>query len=274
MEYKNIIYTREGSFLSPEENIAVIKLNRPDALNSFSPEMLTELENLLDEISKDDTIRSVVITGAGERAFSSGADLKLVSTALRTPGVIDEAAVRQYMEQGQRVFRKIEDLSKPVIAAINGWCLGGGLELAAACDIRIASENAKLGHTEVRLGLIPGWGGTQRTAKIIGVGRAQELILTGGQISATDAEKIGLVNKVVPPDELMSTANWTAGQIAANAPVAIRLAKKLVKKSTDLNIVEGNKLELDAIVECIKTEDIREGVQALFEKRSPQFKGK
>ncbi|MDH5363195.1 MAG: enoyl-CoA hydratase-related protein [Aigarchaeota archaeon] len=274
MEYKNIIYTREGSFLSPEENIAVIKLNRPDALNSFSPEMLTELENLLDEISKDDTIRSVVITGAGERAFSSGADLKLVSTALRTPGVIDEAAVRQYMEQGQRVFRKIEDLSKPVIAAINGWCLGGGLELAAACDIRIASENAKLGHTEVRLGLIPGWGGTQRTAKIIGVGRAQELILTGGQISATDAEKIGLVNKVVPPDELMSTANWTAGQIAANAPVAIRLAKKLVKKSTDLNIVEGNKLELDAILECIKTEDIREGVQALFEKRSPQFKGK
>lgn len=274
MEYKNIIYTREGSFLSPEENIAVIKLNRPDALNSFSPEMLTELENLLDEISKDDTIRSVIITGVGERAFSSGADLKLVSTALRTPGIIDEAAVRQYMEQGQRLFRKVEDLSKPVIAAINGWCLGGGLELAAACDIRIASENAKLGHTEVRLGLIPAWGGTQRTAKIIGVGRAQELILTGGQITATDAEKMGLVNKVVPLDELMSTANWTAGQIAANAPVAIRLAKKLVKKSTDLNIVEGNKLELDAILECIKTEDIREGVQALFEKRSPQFKGK
>jgi len=274
MEYMNIVYTREGSFLSPEENIAVIKLNRPDALNAFSSEMLTELENVLDEISRDETIRSVIITGAGEKAFSSGADLKMVSTALRTPGAIDEAPVRIYMEQGQRVFRKIEDLNKPVIAAINGWCLGGGLELAAACDIRIASENAKLGHTEVRIGLIPGWGGTQRTAKIIGVGRAQELILTGGQIGAAEAEKMGLVNKVVPQDELMSTANWTAGQIAANAPIAVRLAKKLVKKSTDIDIVEGNKLELNAIIECVKTQDIREGVQAIFEKRSPQFKGK
>ena len=267
MEYKNIIYTREGSFLSPEENIAVIKLNRPDALNSFSHEMLTELENLIDEISKDDTIRSVVITGAGERAFSAGADLK-------TAGSLDAEGARKYIEQGQRVFRKIEDLNKPVIAAINGWALGGGLELAAACDIRVASEEAKLGSPEVRIGLIPGWGGTQRLAKIIGVGRAEELILTGGQIGAKDAERMGLVNKVVPKDELMSTVNWTAGQIAANAPVAVRLAKKLVKKSPDLDIAQGNKLELDAIMECFGTEDVREGVQATFEKRSPQFKGK
>ena len=267
MEYKNIIYSREGSFLSPEENIAVIKLNKPDALNAFNPEMLTELENAIDEINKDDTIRSVIITGVGERAFSAGADLKTASS-------LDEAGVRKYMDQGQRLFRKIEDLNKPVIAAINGWALGGGLELAAACDIRIASENAKLGSPEVRIGLIPGWGGTQRIAKIVGVGRAEELILTGGQVSAKDAERIGLVNKVVPPDELMSTANWTAGQIAANAPIAVRLAKKLVKKSPDLDILEGNKLELDAILECFRTEDIREGVQSVFEKRSPQFKGK
>lgn len=267
MEYKNLAYSREGSFLSPEENIAVIKLNRPDALNSFNAELLNELESLIDQISQDDTIRSVVITGAGERAFSAGADLKTASS-------LDEAGARQFLEQGQRVFRKIEDLNKPVIAAINGWALGGGLELAAACDIRIASENAKLGSPEVRIGLIPGWGGTQRLAKIIGIGRAEELILTGGQISAKDAERIGLVNKVVPPDELMSTVNWTAGQIAGNAPIAVRLAKKLVKKSPDVNIVEGNKLELDAIMECFRTEDLREGVQATFEKRSPQFKGK
>jgi len=267
MEYKNIVYTREGSFLSPEENIAVIKLNRPDTLNAFSPEMLNELDNVLDEINRDNTIRAVIITGEGERAFSAGADLKTASS-------LDEAGARKYLEQGQRLFKKVEDLNKPVIAAINGWALGGGLELAAACDIRIASEEAKLGSPEVRIGLIPGWGGTQRISKIIGVGRAEELILTGGQIGAKDAEKIGLVNKVVSKDELMSTANWTAGQIAANAPIAVRVAKTLVKKSPELGIVEGNRLELDGIMQCFRTEDVREGIQSVFEKRSPQFKGK
>lgn len=267
MQYKNLTYTKEGSFLSPEENIAVITLRRPEALNALNREVLSELDGALEEARKDDQVRVVVITAEGEKAFSVGADLKEASS-------LDEAGARAFTEFGQGVFKKIEEFEKPVIAALNGLALGGGLELAMACDVRIASETAKVGNPEVNVGLVPGWGGSQRLPKIVGKGRAAELILTGGMIEAKEAERIGLINKVVPPDELKTVVNWTAGKIASNAPIAVRAAKNLINRSFDVSVAEGNKLEADAIVTCMKTEDLREGVKAVFEKRSPQFKGK
>jgi len=264
---KNLKYSKEGSLLSPEENIGVVKLNRPQTLNALSGETLLELDNLLEEVRRDDQVKVLVITGEGDKAFSSGLDLKEILT-------LDEAAAKSLFELGQSIFKKIENFEKPVVAAINGYALGGGLELALACDIRIASENAKIGSTEVKVGLIPGWGGTQRLPKILGKGRASELILTGGMIDAKEAERIGLVNKAVPHEELGTTVSWTAGTIASNAPIAVKEAKRLVKASFEVDITEGNKLEAEAIVKCLRTEDLKEGVKAVFEKRSPQFKGR
>lgn len=267
MSYQTVSYSKEATFLAPElENIGVITLNRPDALNSMSRELLTELDSLLESILKDDSIRVVVITGAG-RAFSTGADLKEAQQ-------LDAAQVKGYLELGQKVFNKIETFDKPVIAAINGFALGGGLELALACDIRIASEEAKMGSPEVSLGVISAWGGCVRLAKLIGRGRATEMIITGGLIDAKEAERIGLVNKTAPADELHSTVMWTAGTIAAKAPIAVKYAKKIVTKAIEISIEEGNKMMVDAGIVCYKTEDIREGVRAVFEKRTPQFKGK
>jgi len=267
MSYKTLNFSREASFLMPEEaNIALITLNRPDSLNALSFELLRELDSLLEEIRNDQTIRVVVITGAG-RAFSVGADL-------REAEKLDEAGVKEYIGFGQKLFDKIENFDKPVIAAINGFCLGGGLELALACDIRIASEEARIGSPEVGVGLIPAWGGCVRLAKAIGKGKAMELILTGGQIDAKEAERIGLVNKVVPADELTSTVMWTAGTIATKAPIAVKLAKKIGVRAMEINMDEANKLMLEACLTCFKTEDIKEGVKAIFEKRTPQFKGK
>jgi len=267
MSYKTLAYKTEASFLAPEEeNIGVITLNRPDALNALNMELLTELNNLLEEIRKDPKIRVVVITGAG-RAFSVGADL-------REAEKLDEAGVRNFIQTGQKLFDKIENFDKPVIASINGFTLGGGLELALACDMRIASEEARLGNPEVAVGLIPAWGGNVRLVKVIGKGRAAELILTGGQISAKEAERIGLVNKVVPADELNTTVTWTAGTIATKAPIAVREAKKILAKAVEISMEEGNKMMEEACLVCYKTEDLKEGVKAIFEKRSPQFKGK
>ncbi|MGQ9565125.1 MAG: enoyl-CoA hydratase/isomerase family protein [Candidatus Bathyarchaeales archaeon] len=267
MSYQNLTCTREASFLAPEqENIAIITLNRPDALNSMNRELLEELDALLESIRKDDTIRAIVITGAG-RAFSVGADL-------REAEKFAEPQVKEFIELGQKVFNKIENFEKPVIAAINGFALGGGLELALACDIRIAAEEAKIGSPEVAVGLIPAWGGCVRLAKTIGRGRATEMILTGGQIDAKEAERIGLVNKVVSADELHSTVMWTAGTIATRAPIAVRHAKRIASKAIEIGMDEANKMMVDACMVCFKTEDIKEGVKAIFEKRSPQFKGK
>jgi enoyl-CoA hydratase/carnithine racemase len=253
--------------LAPEEeNIGVITINRPDSLNAINKEVLTELDTLLEEIRKDEKIRVVIIRGAG-RAFSVGADL-------REAEKLDEQNVREFISFGQKVFDKIENFEKPIIAEINGFALGGGIELALACDVRIASEEAKIGSPEVAVGLIPAWGGCIRLPKIIGRGKASELILTGGQINAREAERMGLVNKVVPPDELHSTVMWTAGTIATKAPVAVKHAKQILVKAMELPIEEGNKIMQNACIECFKTEDIKEGVKAIFEKRAPQFKGK
>jgi len=267
MSYKTLAYRKEASFLAPEEeNIGVITLNRPDALNALNMELLTELDSLLEEIRKDEKIRVVVIMGAG-RAFSVGADL-------REAEKLDEAGVHNFVQTGQRVFDKIENFDKPVIAALNGFTLGGGLELALACDVRIASEAARIGNPEVAVGLIPAWGGTLRLPKIIGRGKAAELILTGGQIDAKEAERIGLVNKTVSADELNSTVMWTAGTIATKAPIAVRAAKKIVAKAVETPMEQGNKMLEEATMLCFRSEDIREGVRAIFEKRAAQFKGK
>ncbi|MCK5588069.1 MAG: enoyl-CoA hydratase/isomerase family protein, partial [Candidatus Lokiarchaeota archaeon] len=214
------------------DKIGIITINRPKALNAFNNEVLDEFNNLLDEIEKDNRIKVVIITGEGERTFCAGADLVEIKNSAKEEFL-------QFIENGQTLMRKIETIKKPFIAAINGFALGGGLELALACDIRIASENAKLGTPEVGVGLIPGWGATQRLPKVIGLGRAKELILTGVHITAKDAENIGLVNKVVVPEELINTAKEMAQKIAGNAPVAVKLAKSTVNVAFDVNIDEG-----------------------------------
>jgi len=266
MEYKLITYTKEASFLTPEEeNIAVITLNRPEVLNALNMEILEELDSALEEIRKDDKIRAVVITGAG-RAFSAGADLSQAPT--------EEEAMRKRIEFGQKVYDKIEDFEKPVVAAINGYCLAGGLELALACDIRIAAENAQLGVVETNVGLLPAWGGTMRLPRLLGKGKAAELVLTAARIDTKEAYRIGLVNKVVPPDELKSTAMWTAGTLATKAPIPVGLAKKIMAKALDISREEGNKMMTEGCITCVKSEDLIEGVAAMFEKRTPKFKGK
>jgi len=267
LSYRTLMYSKEASFLAPEEaNIGVITLNRPEVLNSMSAELLAELDKLLEEIQQDEKIHVVVITGAG-RAFSAGPDLKEAQQ-------LDEAGVRNFLETGQRLFEKVENFEKPVIAALNGFALGGGLELALACDIRIASEDARIGTPEVALGLFPAWGGSVRLPRIIGRGKATELILTGGQITAKEAERIGLVSKAVPADELNSTVMWTAGTIATKAPVALRQVKKILSKVFEISMEEGNKMMTDLCMVCYQTEDLKEGVKALFEKRAAQFKGR
>ncbi len=267
MTYETIKFEKTGSFLAEEENIGVITLNRPAAYNAFSPQVLKDLDALLDEIDKDDEVRVVVITAEGEKAFSAGMDLKTATTMKP-----EDSAV--FTEQGQKLFQKLEKFSKPTIAAINGIAFGGGLEIALACDIRIASETAKLGTVEVGIGLIPAWGGCSRLAKIVGMGRAKEMILTGGQLSGKEAEKIGLVNKAVPFDELESTWEFMASKIAGNAPLAVQAAKQIVNISMDIPVEEGNKAEYDAVMKLITTEDLQEGIKSVFEKRKGQFKGK
>ncbi|MFX1521515.1 MAG: enoyl-CoA hydratase/isomerase family protein [Promethearchaeota archaeon] len=245
----------------------IITINRPKALNAFNNDVLEEFDNLLDEIEKDNGVKVVIITGEGEKAFCAGADLAGVKNSSR-----EEFA--QFIEKGQALMRKIETMKKPFIAAINGFALGGGLELALACDIRLASENAKIGTPEVGVGLIPGWGATQRLPKVIGLGRAKELILTGVHITAKDAESLDLVNKVVKLEELINTAKEMAEKIANNAPVAVQLAKSTTNVAFEVNVEEGYKYELEAEKKCFETEDLQEGIQALFEKRKPSFKGK
>ncbi|UCB60171.1 MAG: enoyl-CoA hydratase/isomerase family protein [Candidatus Bathyarchaeota archaeon] len=267
MGYEYLTYEKAASFLTPEEeNIAIITLNRPDALNSLNKGILAELGNLLEEIRKDNKIRSVIITGAG-RAFSAGADLSEAGSG-------DETDMKARMELGQNVFDRIETFDKPVIAAINGYALGGGLELAAACDMRIASEKASFGAPEVNIGLIPSWGGCVRVPKLIGKAKAAQIILTGERIDSKEAEKIGLVNKVVPPDELQSTAAYLAGQLATKAPIAVRLAKEILSKAMEIGMEEGNKMMVEGGITCAKSDDIIEGVAAFFEKRTPKFTGK
>ena len=252
MEFKTITYAKESSFLSPEENIAIIKLNRPEVSNALNKDMLGEIDTALEEIRRDEQARVVVLSAEGEKAFCAGIDPK-------------EPSQQELEQRAEQLLKKIEEFDKPIIAAVAGEVSGPGVRLALACDMRVAAENAKFQNPS---------DAARRLAKMAGRPGAVDLLFSGRAVEAKEAENVGLVNKVVPTDELLTTVNWTAGKIASSAPLAIRLSKKCVNKSFEVDIVEGNKLELDAILQCARTEDLREGIRAVFEKRSPQFKGR
>jgi enoyl-CoA hydratase len=260
MEFKNIIYEKS-------EGIATITLNRPEALNAFSKEVVEEIIRALEDVKTDENVRVVVLTGSGEKAFSAGADIKAM--AGMTP-----LKARELSLMGERLCLALENLEKPVIAALNGYALGGGLEVAMSCDLRIATENARMGQTEINFGLIPGWGGTQRLTRLIGKTKAKEMVFTGRMIDAKTAEQLGIVNMVVPPDKFKETVRQFALELASKAPVAVRVAKALINKGADIGLDSALALEREGFAVVASTEDLKEGVSAFTEKRKPIFKGK
>jgi enoyl-CoA hydratase len=257
--FENIIFERENG-------IAILKINRPEKLNSLNSKALLELDAALDMIDKDSEIKAVILTGSGDRAFIAGADIAEMKDKSEEEG-------KKFAEMGHRITAKLEAMRKPVIAAVNGYALGGGCELAIACDIIIASENAVFGQPEVTLGICPGWGATQRLARWIRIGKAKELIYTGDRIDANEAEKLGLVNKVVPLEKLMIAAREIANKIASNAPLAVRYAKQAINEGM-INASSGFKLEVELFGKCFATEDQKEGMSAYLQKRKAHFKGK
>jgi enoyl-CoA hydratase/carnithine racemase len=267
-EYETLLYSKEGSFLSPVKNVAVIKFNRVDALNSINDQFIQDLVAALDEAEKDHDIRSVVLASAHDKVFCTGADLKMAQGYL---GKGEE--VRPLLQQGQAAIDKIATLGKPVIAAIHGLCLGGGTEIALAADIRICDTEAKIGTPEVSLGLIPAWGGCLRLPRIIGLGKAMELILTGGQVTADEALQMGLVSKVVSRDELLSQAMWYGAKLGGNAPIAVKLAKQATHMAFDGDTKANLEFQTKAGVECFATKDLAEGISSVFEKRRGKFTG-
>jgi enoyl-CoA hydratase len=247
--------------------VAVLTLENPGKLNALSVEMLAAIAQHLDAIEADDNLRAVVITGAGEKAFAAGADIGHMRKA-----TVDEA--RDYAERGHAVFTRIEDFPKPVIAAINGYALGGGCELVLACDIRIAADTAKLGQPEVNLGIFPGWGGTQRLPRLTGPGFAKELIFTGRHVDAAEARAAGLVNHISAAAELLDRAVALGEEIARKSPIAVTVAKELVNRALDGDYRDALARELAAFGNAFDTEDQREGMAAFFEKREPRFTGR
>lgn len=243
-----------------------ITVNRPEVLNALDNTTLRELDSVLTAFGQDEETRCLVITGAGDRAFVAGADIR----ALHALG---PERARELMAYGQAVFDRLAMLQKPTIAAINGFALGGGLELAMACDIRIAADTARFGQPEITLGSIPGWGGTQRLPRLVGMGRARELILTGRIITADEAERIGLVNRVVSAGELAAAARTLAAHLASLPPIAIGLAKETLN-SADPAFAEGLRIERENVARTFSTEDQREGTLAFLEKRQPVFRGR
>src|SRR5437867_4038112 len=258
MTYQNIL-------LETLEKIAFLTINRPDKRNALNQATREEILQALDELQASPA-RVVIVTGAGDKAFIAGADIAEFEgrTALTQ---------REVMKQ-RRIFDAVEEFPKPVIAMINGFCLGGGMEFALACDIRIASDTAKLGQPEVNLGIIPGGGGTQRLTRLVGEGKSMELILTGDFIDAAHAKAIGLVNDVVPAVELQSRVRALAGRIAEKSPVALRMAKEAVKTAARMNLSEGLDRETDLFSLTFGSEDKAEGVRAFLEKRKADFKGR
>src|SRR5215213_5183608 len=246
--------------------VAVLTINRPDKLNAFNKTVHAEGVAALDELRKDDSVRVVVITGAGEKSFIAGADIS--EFAGQTP------VTQRDLFHEKTLFNSIDSFPKPVIAMINGFCLGGGCELALACDIRVCSENARFSQPEINLGIMPGGGGTQRLTNLIGEGRAMELILTGDIIDAATAHKFGLVNHVHPAAELEAETMKLAEKIAEKAPIALQLCKEAVKFASRSSLDEGLRREVDLFAICFSTEDKQEGVSAFLEKRKPAFKGK
>ena len=249
------------------DGILVITIDRPKVLNALNAQTVAEIGEAFEAARNDDSVRCVILTGAGEKAFVAGADINELATMNPITG-------KAVAERGQRIFNAIERFPKAVIAAVNGFALGGGCELALACHIRIASEKAQLGLPEVSLGIIPGYGGTQRMARLLGKGKALELILTGDRITAVDAERIGLVNKVVPADQLMSAAEELARKIMSRGPLAVRCAIEAVMSGSEMPFAEGQTLEATLFGLLASTDDMREGMAAFLEKRAADFKNK
>ena len=260
MAYENVTVERK-------DHLMVVTVNRPKVLNALNRKTIEELIEVMEEFREDDHTRVMILTGAGEKSFVAGADI----SELRK---LDPLTAQVTARFGQRLTRLMESVGKPIIAAVNGFALGGGCELAMACTIRVASENAKFGQPEVKLGLIPGYGGTQRLPRLVGCGRALELILAGNPISAEDALRIGLVNRVVPKENLMEEVETLAGAIASVGPAAVRLAMEAVYGGYGLTLDDGLDREADLFGLVYATEDAAEGLAAFLEKRKAEFKGK
>jgi enoyl-CoA hydratase len=260
MTFETILFEKKNS-------IGYVTVNCPKALNALSMATMEELRSAFTNIQNDSAVRAAILTGAGEKAFVAGADINELAQQ-------DAVTGKAFAHRGQSVLDLIENLGKPVIACINGFALGGGCELALACTIRLASENAKLGQPEVKLGIVPGYGGSQRLPRLVGKGMAMQMVLTGEMISAQEALRIGLVNEVVPAGELMGRAEAIAGKIAANAPLAVQYAMEAVNKGMDMPLSEGLFLEATLFGLCCSTADKKEGTSAFLEKRVAQFQGK
>jgi len=256
----------ENIKLSIENSIATIAMDRPQALNALNSQTLKELNSIIDEIECNDDVRVVIITGNG-KVFVAGADISEMKDLNSLQG-------RKFGLLGNKIFRRLELMEKPVIAAVNGFALGGGCELSMACDIRIASSKAKFGQPEVSLGITPGFGGTQRLARLVGVGKAKELIFTGDIIRADEALRIGLVNSVVEPEELMNVAKEMAEKITKNAPIAIAYSKVAINRGVEVDIETGLMYEGEVFASCFSTEDQEEGMGAFLEKREKSFKNR
>ena len=259
MNYKNIL-------VEMVDQIGIIKINRPQALNALNIETIHELNDIVHQWSREDDIKVIIITGEG-KAFVAGADIAEMKDMTRQQAI-------DFSEMGQRVFSLIESQEKPVIAAVNGFALGGGCELAMACDIRIASDKAKLGQPEVNLGVIPGFAGTQRLARMVGTAKAKELIFTADMIDAQTALAIGLVNQVVPVENLMSAVMEMAKKIASKGPAAIKLAKRVISRGIETDFATGSSFEVDAFGECFASGEAKEGMSAFLEKRAPKWNQK
>jgi enoyl-CoA hydratase/carnithine racemase len=257
---KNVLYEKKGA-------IAYVTLNRPKVLNALNQQTWEDLRAAFEDARDNTAVRGVILTGAGDKAFIAGADISELAN-------VTAVEAQNSSSYGQAVLSLIEDLGKPVVAAVNGFALGGGCETAMACSIRVASENAKFGQPEVKLGVIPGGGGTQRLPRLVGKGRALQLILSGEMIDAQEAYRIGLVNEVVPAADLITRAEAILKQIFANAPIAVRFALESVNKGLEASLAEGLSLEASLFGLCAGTEDKKEGTQAFLQKRAAQFQGR
>lgn len=257
----------ETIILEKKDNYVQITINRPEKLNALNDQVFNDLDDAITAIELDRDIKALVITGSGEKAFAAGADIKELHQS-------DDRSGKHFSEKGTKVFRRIEKMRIPVIAAVNGFALGGGCELSMACHIRYASENAKFGQPEVNLGIIPGYGGTQRLTKLIGKSRAMELILTGDIINSTEAEKIGLVNKVLPLSDLMIEVEKLVEKILSKAPIAVSAAVECINSEEELSIDAGLAFESVKFGNVCGTDDFKEGTKAFIEKRTATFVGK
>lgn len=256
----------ENLLVEMTDGTAVATINRPKALNALNEQTLRELECAFAGFAENDAVQVIIITGSGEKAFVAGADIAAMQP-------LSALEARRFAKLGHEVMRSIEACPKPVIAAVNGFALGGGCELALGCDIRLAADNARFGQPEVNLGVIPGFGGTQRLARLIGKGLAMELVLTGDMLDAAEAHRIGLANKVVPQAELLDTAKKMAAKISSKGPLSVRLAKEAIRNGLEMDLDKANQYEAELFGLCFASSDQKEGMQAFLEKRPAQFTG-